>query len=140
MADPEFLKGVVVHSCVRSVRKILEATPTLGRNHAHFDRFLRLLAVPVQSINFRINFLLKHSKVSHSSSFLSSIARKGGGGFLLVYHQYFLVLDAAQRGVHLHPPYPLGSTTDYRLMAEINVLYHASRTLTHFSHLQRSRR
>ena len=42
--------------------------------------------------------------MSHSSSFLRSIARKGG--FHLVYHQYFLVLDAAQRGVHLHPPYP----------------------------------
>ena len=30
----------------------------------------------------------------------------------MVHHQYFLVLDAAQRGVHLHPPYPPGSATE----------------------------
>jgi hypothetical protein len=28
------------------------------------------------------------------------------GGFQLAYHQYFLVLDVVQRGVHLHLPYP----------------------------------
>ena len=31
----------------------------------------------VQAIDFLTNFLLKHAKVSHSSSFLSSIAREG---------------------------------------------------------------
>ena len=32
-------RGVLVHSCAQSAREILEATPTLGPNHAHFDRF-----------------------------------------------------------------------------------------------------
>jgi hypothetical protein len=35
-------------------------------------------------------------KVSHSSSFLSSVGREGG--FHLAYHQYFLVLVAARKG------------------------------------------
>ena len=40
VVDPGILKGgVVVHSCAQSAREILEATPTLGQNHAHFDRF-----------------------------------------------------------------------------------------------------
>ena len=72
--------GVLVHSCAQSGREILEATSTLGQNHAHFDHFWdNLPALPVQLICFWTNFLLKHSKVSHNSSFLSIIARKGGG-------------------------------------------------------------
>ena len=43
VADPGFLEGggstKVVWHCAQSARKILEATPTLGQNHAHFDRF-----------------------------------------------------------------------------------------------------
>jgi hypothetical protein len=43
-------------------------------NHAHFDRlFERPPALPVQSIYF----LLKHAKLSHSSSFLSPVSREG---------------------------------------------------------------
>ena len=49
-----------------------------------------------------------HAKVNHRSSFLSSLAREEGS-----YHQYFLVLDPAQRRVpwktlelHLNPPLP----------------------------------
>ena len=33
VADPGFLEGGLL------VREILEATPTLGQNNAHFDRF-----------------------------------------------------------------------------------------------------
>ena len=42
-----------------------------------FDRWDKLPPLPVQSIRFRTNFLLKQSKVSHSRSYLSSIPRKG---------------------------------------------------------------
>jgi hypothetical protein len=105
-------RGVLVHSCVRSVREIFEATPTLGAKPHPFSIVLEtnyVPALPVQSICFRTSFLLKHSKVSHSSSFHNYYSQKRG--FHLAYHQYFLVLDAIQRGVHLHLPYPPGSAT-----------------------------
>ena len=102
-------RGVLVHSCTWSVHESLEATPTLGQTYTHFDRFWdKLSALLVQSVCFQTNFLLKHSKVRHSGSF------KGGGGFHLVYHQYFLVVDAAQRLNPLYPP-PGFAIQDFRL-------------------------
>ena len=59
--------GIVVHSCARRLHKILEAMSTLGENQL----ILRQTNSPSSSINlFLKEFLLKHSKVSHSSSFL----------------------------------------------------------------------
>jgi hypothetical protein len=59
--------------------KFLDATPTFGKNHAHFDRFERNFQ-PYQSNRsvFERILKLKHAKVSHNSSFLSSVAREGG--------------------------------------------------------------
>ena len=72
MADPGFLEGgVLIYCWARSAREFLEATPT-------FDRFLRQSISSTSPIDlFSNEFLLKHSKVSHSSSFFSSVARKG---------------------------------------------------------------
>ena len=42
-------RGVVIQSSAQSARKILEATPTLGQNHAHFDRFFETDYQPYQS-------------------------------------------------------------------------------------------
>ena len=57
--------------------------------------------------------------MSHSS-FLSSIARKG-----VSIYQYFLVLDAAQKGVHLYLPYPpwirhcIGCVKQYHALSSV---------------------
>ena len=75
-------------------------------NHAHFRSFLRQSTSSTSPIDlFSNEFLLKHSKVSHSSSFLSSVARKGGSIYLS--SVYFLVLGVAKRGVPVHPWIPL---------------------------------
>ena len=34
-----FLEGGSVYSCVLCMHEILEATPTFGKNYAHFERF-----------------------------------------------------------------------------------------------------
>ena len=74
--------------------------------HAHFRSFLRQSTSSTSPIDlFSNEFLLKHSKVSHSSSFLSSVARKGGSIYLS--SVYFLVLGVAKRGVPVHPWIPL---------------------------------
>jgi hypothetical protein len=59
--------------------EFLDATTTFGKNHAHFDRFERNFQ-PYQSNRsvFERILKLKHAKVSHNSSFLSSVAREGG--------------------------------------------------------------
>ena len=107
VADPGFLEGWFWHMVAC---KFLEAMPTFGKNHAHFIRsWDKLPALSVQSICFeRIS-----SKVSHSSSFLSSVARKGVPFSLT--SVYFLsarcspkvVSSLAQRGVPVHPWIPL---------------------------------
>ena len=62
----------------------------------------RLLPACLYKIDlFSNEFLLKHSRVSHSSSFLSSVARKGVSIYLP--SAYFLVLGVAKRGVSVHP-------------------------------------
>ena len=48
-------RGVVVHSCARSACKILEATPTLGQNHAHFRSFLIQTTSPTSPIDLFSN-------------------------------------------------------------------------------------
>ena len=99
-------RGVLIYCCARSAREFLEATPTFGQNHAHFQSFLRQSTSSFSPIDlFSNEFLLKHSKVSHNSSFLSSVARKGGSIFLS--SVYFLVLGVAKRGVPVHPWIPL---------------------------------
>ena len=72
----DFLKGGSNNTVAREARVKFEATPTLGQNHTHFDRFLRETISPTSLTSF----LLRHAKVSHSirSSFLSSVDRKGG--------------------------------------------------------------
>ena len=75
-------------------------------NHAHFRSFLRQSTSSTSPIDlFSNEFLLKHSKVSYSRSFLSSVARKGGSIYLS--SVYFLVLGVAKRGVPVHPWIPL---------------------------------
>ena len=99
-------RGVPIYHCARSAREFLEATPTFGQNHAHFRSFWRQSTSSFSPIDlFSNEFLLKHSKVSHSSSFLSSVARKGGSIYLS--SVYFLVLGVAKRGVPVHPWIPL---------------------------------
>ena len=83
------------------------------RGHAHFRAKPRPISIVLRQIIsssspidlFSKEFLLKHSKVSHSSSFLSSVARKRGSIYLT--SVYFLVLGVAQRGVPVHPWIPL---------------------------------
>ena len=103
VADLGFLEGGFWYAVTREARaKLLEATPTFGQNHAQFRSFLRQTTSSSSPIDlFSNEFLLKHSKVSHSSSFLSSVARKGGSIYLT------LVLGVAKRGVPVHPWIPL---------------------------------
>ena len=90
------------------------------RSHAYFrgkPRPCRSFLRPTTSSSspmdlFSDKFLLKHSKVSHSNSFLSSVARKGGDPFSLT-SVYFLVLGAAAKGGFLCTPgYPSESATE----------------------------
>jgi hypothetical protein len=76
VADSGFGEGGFYY---RGVRESLEATPTFGKNHAHFDRLERNFQ-PYQSNRsvFERILKLKHAKVSHNSSFLSSVSREGG--------------------------------------------------------------
>ena len=75
-------------------------------NPAHFRSFLRRTTSSTSPIDlFSNKFLLKHSKVSHSSNFLSSVARKGGSIYLT--SVYFLVLGVAKRGVPVQSWIPL---------------------------------
>ena len=62
--DPGFLEGGDSDT----------ATPVLVKTTPIFDR-LRETASPIDL--FLIDYLLKHTKVSHSISFLSSVAREG---------------------------------------------------------------
>ena len=67
-------RGVLIYCCAQSTR--------IFRSHAHFRSFLRHTTSSISPIDlFSNEFLLKHSKVSHSSSFLSSVARRGGVPF-----------------------------------------------------------
>ena len=99
-------RGVLICCCARSAREIF-------RGHAHFRAKPRPISIVLRQIIsssspidlFSKEFLLKHSKVSHSSSFLSSVARKRGSIYLT--SVYFLVLGVAQRGVPVHPWIPL---------------------------------
>ena len=82
------------------------------RSHAYFRGkprpFRSFLRPTTSSMDlFSNRFLLKYSKVSHSNSFLSSVARKGRGVPFSLTSVYFLVLGAAQRGVPVHPWIPL---------------------------------
>ena len=76
VADPGFLEGGFC--CAQSVRKILEATPLFSEPRPFRSFWAKL---PAQSICFRqleSSLRLTHAKVSHSSSFLRSVARAGG--------------------------------------------------------------
>ena len=71
VADPGLLEGGGSDILLRAKRV------RIFRSHAHFQLFLRQTTSSTSPIDlFSNGFLLKHSKVSHSSSFLSSIARK----------------------------------------------------------------
>ena len=90
-------RGVLIYCCAR-----------IFRSHAHFQSFLRQSTSSFSPIDlFSNEFLLKHSKVSHSSSFLSSVARKGGSIYLSSVYFLVLVLGVAKRGVPVHPWIPL---------------------------------
>ena len=88
VADPGFLELIC---CARE---------RIFRSHAHFRAKTRPLSRQTTSSTspidlFSNEFQLKHSMVSHSSSFLSSVARRGGGSIYLT-SVYFLVLGVAK--------------------------------------------
>ena len=66
-------------SIIRMRTKISKPRPLLTITTPIFARFgEQFLAPPWKSSRFRSRFLLEHAKVSHRSSFLSSLAREGG--------------------------------------------------------------
>ena len=90
--------------------RIFRSHAHFRENHAHFRSFLRQTTSSTSPVDlFSNEFLLKHSKVSHSSSFLSSVARKGGSIYLT--SVYFLVLGVAKGGFLCTPGSPSGSAT-----------------------------
>ena len=97
VADPAFVKGGVVQSCARNLR-----------SHTHFGAKPRPFSIVLRQTTsptdpFSNEFSLKHSKVSHSRSFLSSVARKG---VPFSSSSVLLSVRCSPKGVHLHPPYP----------------------------------
>ena len=77
MAYPGFPEG---GSNSTVTHELFEAMPTFGAKPRPFRSFLRETISPTSPIYlFLMSFLLKHAKVSHSSSFLSStcIDREG---------------------------------------------------------------
>ena len=100
MADPGFLEGILIYRCTRTFRSYAH----FRAKSRPFQSFLKRTSSLTSPINLFLNeFLLKYSKMSDSSSFLSYIARKGGIPFGLT-SVYFLVLGA---GVLVHPWIPL---------------------------------
>ena len=72
----DFLKGGSdTQSCTKRTQKILKPHPFFIKTTPIFNRLIET-ASPIDL--FLIDYLLKHTKVSHSSSFLSSVAREGG--------------------------------------------------------------
>ena len=67
--------GSILRMCAKRARKF--------RSHAHFCLKPRPFSIVLERnlVNgpvFDRDFLLKHAKVSHRNSFLSSLAREGG--------------------------------------------------------------
>jgi hypothetical protein len=73
-------------SWLRLMMKFCKPRPLWDWNHAHFDHFLPQTTSIL--ICFRTNFLLKHGTVSHSITFLSSVAREG-------FHLAYILLHVA---------------------------------------------
>ena len=80
VADPGVLEGRFWYTVARSEHEFFKVMSAFGGKTRPLRSFLKQTTSPTSPIDlFSNEFLLKYSKVSHSSSFLSSVAGKGGG-------------------------------------------------------------